>query len=145
MTADRRPLVPSRWLPPDDRRISCGLPCGSPPVTALKWGVKEEYGLSPQCAFSSLTQVWRLVLSDLVPFTQVIDIINLQYLFQAEMPSESSIQTFSRDVDTIVISGAVVATFNRGAPSRCRLDHRRQRPVNSAPVAFSALLSGLPF
>lgn len=42
----------------------------------------------------SLTQVGRLVLSDLVPFTRVIDIMKLLYLFQAEMPSESSIQTF---------------------------------------------------
>lgn len=42
----------------------------------------------------SLTQVGRLVLSDLVPFTRVIDIMKLLYLFEAEMPSESSIQTF---------------------------------------------------
>lgn len=41
-----------------------------------------------------LTQVARLVLSDLVPFTRVIDIMKLLYLFEAEMPSESSIQTF---------------------------------------------------
>lgn len=42
----------------------------------------------------SLTQVGRLVLSDLVPFTRVINIMKLLYLFEAEMPSESSIQTF---------------------------------------------------
>lgn len=56
--------------------------------------MEEEYGLSLVCIFSSLTQVGRLVLSDLVPFTRVIDIMKLLYLFEAEMPLESSIQTF---------------------------------------------------
>lgn len=74
--------------------VSCRMPCGSPPVTALGVGVEEEYGLSPVCIFFPLTQVGRLVLSDLVPFTRVIDIMKLLYLFEAEMPSESSIQTF---------------------------------------------------
>lgn len=70
----------------------------------------------------SLTQVARLVLSDLVPFTRVIDIMKLLYLFEAEMPSESSIQSFFltlRDVDM-----------------HCYIRHGCGRPNQGKPVVM---------
>lgn len=46
------------YFSPDDPciciEVSCGLPCSSPPVTALGVGVEEEYGLSPVYIFKDV-------------------------------------------------------------------------------------------
>jgi hypothetical protein len=93
MTADRGPLVPSRrnGSPPDDRCIGNLRPAMWQPTCHCPWSGGGGIRAITCVHLFSLIQVGRLVLSDLVPFARVIDIMKLLYLFQAEMPSESSI------------------------------------------------------